>query len=246
MKKNLVFLFSLIGYCVCINNDCDIESTDRISQNNHDFEDDCIVHPCNISDTKCIRNFFATHGHCTPMYGPVPDPFRIELMILLTSTSNISVTIADVQVSGLNGEITSFYINKKTNNLVIAFEAKNVTVSSPRITFIYNRKGKEPIRLTDGFFITYSSVTYTATIPNIKNLQLSEAYVYAYLHDNDPNFCLGPGIAQSNDPVVIKEFNDVLKKMGQIGKEASIIQARNFMNVFIQNNICDFGLNITY
>nr|BAS31051.1 fibrohexamerin homolog1 [Samia ricini] len=245
MKKYLCLLFSLIGHYVCTEHDYGTESTDRRSQNNQESGNN-IIYPCSTSDLKCIREFFCAHARCKPTYGRVPDPFKVDRFDYTMATSNISYTLSNVELTGLNGKVTSFYINKKTDNLVIALEVKNVTMSSPVMTFIYNRKGKEPIQLSDDYFVTYGSTTFTVIIPNIKDLQLGKAYCYAYLDDSKPNVGLGDNFRNSCDPVVKRAYKDLLKKIPDAAKEALIVQAFNYVKIIIQNSICDFGLKITY
>nr|BAS31053.1 fibrohexamerin homolog3 [Samia ricini] len=194
---------------------------------------------------KCIRELFCAHASCKPVHGLVPDPFKIDQLEFPMTTSNLSYILDNIEIIGFNGRITSFYINKNTDNLVFAFEVKNVTLATPRLTIIFNRKGKEPIKLTDTFFTTFGSATFTATIPNIKHLQMDKAYAYAYLDDSNPDYDFGPGFWKSCDPIVSQESKSLLRNIPEISREALIVQAFNYLKIFVQNTICDFGLPIT-
>ncbi|XP_004922637.2 fibrohexamerin-like [Bombyx mori] len=233
MRNYLCLIFILVSFFGCAKSSSEHPGSDY----------DSIRRPCPSFNIDCIRSYFQYHASCVPHYEPIPDPLYLQKYSLYIANSNITVELNDVKVQGLlNAKIVEFYINKRTDKLVLAIETEKLTVETPRMLMKYLRKAQEPIELVDNLYVGYGVVTITATMPYINNIQLTNAEVTAYAEDGNPPYTMGPNINNSSDPVVKTSYEHLLNNIPFNIREAFVTQGPLFMANYIQYNICDFGL----
>ncbi|XP_012551242.1 fibrohexamerin-like [Bombyx mori] len=233
MRNYLCLIFMLFSCFSCA----------RSSSKHPDSDYDSIRRPCPSFNIDCIRSYFQHHASCVPHYEPIPDPLYLQKYSLYIANSNITVELNDVKVQGLlNAKIVEFYINKRTDKLVLAIETEKLSIDTPRLLMKYHRKAQEPIELVDKLYVGYGVVTITATIPYINNIQLTNAEVTTYAEDGNAPYTTGTNINNSPDLVVKTSYDSLLNNMPFTIREALVTQGPLFMANYIQYNICDFGL----
>ncbi|XP_061380945.1 fibrohexamerin-like [Danaus plexippus] len=152
-----------------------------------------IEKPCRIYDVNCIRQFFAEHSRCNITYGPVPDPLYDPTYTLYLPRINVTLTSLKVEYRGLNGKIVEFYINPKTDKLVLSVNFEGLSFGSNDNYFQFARVGREPLVTNTFLNVSYTIVSSTITIPNLKDLQLQNSEVFSFSDTPDvPIFDVGP------------------------------------------------------
>ncbi|CAG9571936.1 unnamed protein product [Danaus chrysippus] len=194
-----------------------------------------IERPCRIYDVNCIRKFFAEHSHCKITYGPVPDPlYRPDLSLHLPGI-NVTVTALKVEYNRLNGKIVEFYVNTKTDRLVLAVDFEELRFIGNDNYFQFQRPGKEPLVTNDSFNITYQSVGSTITIPNLKNLQLKDSEVFSYSTQLAPVYQIGPQVF--GDVRLLPTAVNFLRDPQSTIPEEFLFESTFFIASFIQYSI---------
>ncbi|KAJ8728694.1 hypothetical protein PYW07_006390 [Mythimna separata] len=167
---------------------------------NTGYKLDRIYRPCAFDDLNCIRRVFAQNSDCKPVKGPVDDPYILDWLPIHLAHANVTFILKNAQVGGLNDwKIKEFYVNKVTDKLVLEVVFKAITVYCPAALVKYHRKGKESVELSDYSTVIYKDISLTLTVPNIKDLQLSDADVYAYIPDANPPFSVGSAMTDNSD-----------------------------------------------
>ncbi|KOB69466.1 Fibroin P25 [Operophtera brumata] len=204
-----------------------------------------VIYPCVLDDWQCIRKFFADNSKCTPSFGPISDPLRLERITQYYPSSNLTAIQTKFTVTGLaNSMVTEFYVNNDTGNLVFAINFKDLNETSPKAYFRYKRKAKESIVLEDYTSVLYSSGTFTAVISKVPHLRLDLAEVHADIDNAAPPFYIGPAAYNSTDPDVIGAFAAFSSDIPTAIQEAFLFKSQLYIAVYIQEYICDFGLKI--
>ncbi|XP_075982243.1 fibrohexamerin-like isoform X2 [Anticarsia gemmatalis] len=197
MKRLLCFIF-LFGL-VQGNGDYWVGHIDGYGSpvvNRHETHHAHIEKPCHLHDTNCIRQFFARNSGCTPVHGPAPDPYIIKKGPIETPHSNVTITINNAQLKGLNtGRIKEFYINKKTGVLVLEVVFGKIVVYSPRTVVTHHLRGREPEERADFTNIEFIDMSLTLTIPYHNGFDLAHSHVYTYM-TNKPHLIAGPGLTK--------------------------------------------------
>ncbi|XP_075982362.1 uncharacterized protein LOC142980709 [Anticarsia gemmatalis] len=142
----------------------------------------------------------------------------------------------DVQVKGLNsGKIEHFYINKKTDTLVMEVEFENLIVETKSV-MEYHRKGKEPIIGSDYSTIKFRHLSLTLTVQHLHDPNRAKKHVYAYLSDPNPPLKNGPGL------YIIEDIEDSHKQwmrdVALSAREAMTTQGPAYFDAYFENNIC--------
>ncbi|CAH1634756.1 unnamed protein product [Spodoptera littoralis] len=116
-----------------------------------------IVRPCAIHDVYCIREFFTYNTQCSITEGPAPDPFIPHKIGLNTPHANLTFTLNNPRIKGLNNwKIKEFYINKASGILVMEVGFSSIVVDTPKCIVTYYRKGKESLHTSDFTNIEYN------------------------------------------------------------------------------------------
>ncbi|XP_050551676.1 fibrohexamerin-like [Spodoptera frugiperda] len=201
-----------------------------------------IVTPCSIHDVNCIRGFFAYNTQCSITGGSAPDPYIPDKIYLPTPHANLTFTLNNPRIKGLNNwKIKEFYINKATGVLVMEVEFSSIVVQTPKCVVTYYRKGKESLETADFTEIEYKDLSMTLSIPDLKDPQLSGAHVYTYVADGKPKYTLGPGIYKTKDPGFQRALIDVESKVDISLVEIFVTQGPIFFSKFFQSSICDIA-----
>ncbi|XP_045778803.1 fibrohexamerin-like [Maniola jurtina] len=152
-----------------------------------------IKRPCRVYDMFCIRKYFAKHSRCKEALGPAPTPLYKAQSTFYIPRANLTITSLRVEYSGINGQVVEFYINKKTNKLVLAVEFKAFMFRADENYFRFHRRGKEPIVNMEPIFnITYPSLVGTITIPNLKDLRFKDSESFLYRDEPELIVVIGP------------------------------------------------------
>ncbi|XP_004922635.1 fibrohexamerin [Bombyx mori] len=204
-----------------------------------------IKRPCPNFDLNCIREYFSRNSQCQLVMGSVPDPLPLNYYRVDIPNSNLTVEYHDVKTRGFDTiKIIEFYINSKTEKLVLAAEVQSLKLASPKTIFKYNRKAKEPIVRSDALEVDYGTLTFTAVFPSISDLQLSNAEVFSYVHEINPKFILGPLLSFSLDSETQSQLGKLLNNIAVSLQEVFEAQGTILMTSYIQYDICDFGLEL--
>ncbi|KAF9424386.1 hypothetical protein HW555_000525 [Spodoptera exigua] len=197
-----------------------------------------IVRPCSIHDVNCIRGFFAYNTQCSIAEGPAPDPFVPDKIFLPTPHANLTFTLNNPQIKGLNNwKIKD--INKITGVLVMEVVFDSIVVHTPKCIVTYYRRGKEPLQTADYTEIDYKGLSMTLTIPDLKDPQLSEAHVFTYVPDSKPVYVLGPDIYKMKDPEFQRAIFVAESKVEISLVELFVSQGPILFSKFFQSSICD-------
>ncbi|XP_063623063.1 uncharacterized protein LOC134795162 [Cydia splendana] len=203
-----------------------------------------IERPCQVYDTFCIRKFFAEHSKCKISGRRLPDPFFRAQAGYQYASANISVTAVNGIYNGIsNARVEEFYINKVTDNLVIAFFFDDVSIISNNTNAKFYLRGREPEVHTDFASLDFRETSVTMIIPGIKNLRLDRAEIFSV--NLIAPFTAGPRIGLSSDPEVVAMF----LYLGTVGIPVEIFEEIStegvfFATTYLQYNICDFGLKV--
>ncbi|XP_061717493.1 uncharacterized protein LOC133525221 [Cydia pomonella] len=204
-----------------------------------------IQRPCQSYDTFCIRKFFAQHSQCKISGRQVPEPlFRAQTTLNIPNT-NVSATFNNMEYRGIkDGRVAEFYVDKATDNLVIAVDFNQVTFGSQTLYLKYYLRGREPVVVEDAAGATFVQVSVTAVIPDLKDLKLDRAEIFTYNGDPVPPFLAGPRLALSTDPEVVTMFAGTVANVPTDAQESLMTEGVFYILNFIQYNICDFGLKV--
>ncbi|CAH2234678.1 jg6150 [Pararge aegeria aegeria] len=207
-----------------------------------------IARPCRVFDMFCIRQHFVKHSHCNETFGPAPTPLYKAQSTFYVPRVNMSVTSLKVEYTGINGRVEEFYINEKTDKLLLAVQFTNFVFGSNENYFRFHRKGREPIVTMDFFNVSYTSLVVTIIIPKLEDLQLQDSEVFLYSNDFTPVFVVGPRAFSSPDPqeqqTLLQTFVAFIAQTADDIKEGFATDAHFLIASFIKYNICDFGLQI--
>ncbi|XP_061717259.1 uncharacterized protein LOC133525053 [Cydia pomonella] len=221
-------------------------------RNNHKFAFDegnpdihgIIERPCQVYDTFCIRKFFAEHSKCKISGRRLPEPFFRAQAGYQYASANISVTAVDGIYDGLsNARVEEFYINKVTDNLIIAFYFDDVSIRSNNTNAKFYLRGREPEVHTDFASLDFRKTTVTMIIPGLNNLRLDRAETFT----ESPlvPFSAGPRIGLSSDPEVVSMFLYLVTAGVPVETREEISTEGVFLaTTYLQYNICDFGLKV--
>ncbi|KAI5638765.1 fibroin p25 domain-containing protein [Phthorimaea operculella] len=204
-----------------------------------------IERPCPTYDLNCIRVFFEHHGHCKKTFGPVPEPISRPQSNIYFPRVNLTLSIVDQRISGLNGRIEEFYINRETDRLVIAVEFTNLTQTSDKVYFKSHRPRREPVVTVTSYFSVFDPIIITAVIPKIDNLQLDDAEVTAFITGQTARFAVTPTLVTSTDPQPAMSVATAFTNLSEDMQELFLTDSSYLIATYIQYNICDFGLLLT-
>ncbi|KAJ8720917.1 hypothetical protein PYW08_006382 [Mythimna loreyi] len=211
---------------------------------NTGYKLDRVYRPCAFDDVDCIRRVFAQNSDCKPVKGPIDDPYVLDWLPIHLAHANVTFILKNAQVGGLNNwKIKEFYLNKVTDKLVLEVVFKAITVYSPAALVKYLRKGKESVEMSDYTTVIYKDLSLTLTVPNIKDLQLFDADVYAYIPDSNPPFSVGSAITDNSDPFLATVFKEMLSNIAVGLKEVFVYKGPAILNAFLEGAICDFYTN---
>ncbi|KAL0829925.1 hypothetical protein ABMA28_003398 [Loxostege sticticalis] len=208
-------------------------------------KDPDIYYPCDFEDDiDCVRHFFASSGQCKEVHNYGNKPVYRTRLVTYEPGFNLTIVLNKSRIKYIGDRITRFYINKKTDNLVMAVDFEGINVDTKFSTFFYQRRGQEPIKRTDFTNGTYP-VTLTAVIPLKKGINFKESRVTAYFASLPENFEVGPKVLASTDPVVLQVNAAFLANLSQALLESSLAEAPSLYFGYLQKYICDFGIPIS-
>ncbi|CAB3232219.1 unnamed protein product [Arctia plantaginis] len=120
------------------------------------------VRPCQKGDLDCIKSFFATNFKCTP--GSADSHIiKVKQQRFEVPVTGMTVTIHNAQVKGLDkGQIQEFYINNKTDILVMEVTFDQIVIDSERTEWLQYHIGRAPTEVED----------YTSSIFNASDVNL--------------------------------------------------------------------------
>ncbi|XP_052749768.1 uncharacterized protein LOC116412934 [Galleria mellonella] len=207
-----------------------------------DNEEDEIYRPCHIDDLNCMRKFLASRRHCYPPPGRVPDPYLRDNSILNYVDFNITVININSKISGLNGIIKEFHVNKRTNQLVIAVWFDTIDVPTERSVVYHHRNGRVPIVTSDWSRIIYRRTLITTTTPLSSTIDFRYTVVYGYSEDGNPRYGFGSGINNHPSPIVQGNVASFMANIDLAVRNAFLTEARSYIRIFIQNVLCGYDV----
>ncbi|XP_038218778.1 uncharacterized protein LOC119837321 [Zerene cesonia] len=203
-----------------------------------------IERPCRVFDLNCIRRYFSTHGKCKEVYGPVPDPLYRAQSTEHLPRLNLTYTGYDITYRGENGKIEEFYINRKTNRLLLALQLRNFNVLLDKFYLRFQRRGREPVVRSTTLNVTYAALTLTIIIPNLKDLQFDKSEVFTFAEDANPPFSIDPNLFLTADPTVLQGGTEFLLGVPINEQEGFFKDSIYYITSYIQYAICDFGYKL--
>ncbi|CAF4761842.1 unnamed protein product [Pieris macdunnoughi] len=212
--------------------------------NQIDNGEDEIERPCKSLDNHCVRNWLHEHSSCKKTFGSVPDPLHRVQATQQLPRINLTMSAIDVSYNGLNGRIEEFYVNRKTDQVVLAVEFRNVVLQTNNSYYIFYRRAKEPVVTNDFYIVRLSSLIVTATIPRIDNLRYDRSEHFTYSNDPTSTFIVGPTSFAHRDPVVQRVFLALISNLPINVREIVISEGPFLMANFIQYSLCDFGIKV--
>ncbi|CAB3225205.1 unnamed protein product [Arctia plantaginis] len=192
------------------------------------------VRPCQKGDLDCIKRFFATNFKCTP--GSADSHIiKVKQQRFEVPVTGMTVTIHNAQVKGLDkGQIQEFYINNKTDILVMEVTFDQIVIDSERTEWLQYHIGRAPTEVEDYTSSIFKDLKLTMTILNVSDLNSSSCYVYALIPDaSDVNLIKGPGLSGLD---VTELFN--------MARDAMLTEGKALMEAFLRSQICDLKCEI--
>ncbi|KAL4713500.1 hypothetical protein ACJJTC_010485 [Scirpophaga incertulas] len=217
-------------------------NTDKIESKDREV-DNHLFHPCKNNGDDCIKQYLTMNSQCAPIY-PYKNKHKIfrEKSISYLPNFNLTLSITNSEIDGLDGKVEQFYINKKTGNLIYAVDFKSITIDSKMTYFIINQRGKEPVVVGDFVKIKFAPTVLTAVIPiSYSGLSLKDALISADI-SGLPIYDLGPKASKTPDPVVQRTLLAYTINMKTGVRELFLTEAYTYFIEYLQNYICDFGI----
>ncbi|XP_063831788.1 uncharacterized protein LOC135080994 [Ostrinia nubilalis] len=223
----------------------DIECGDRDRVNGNQSNRNCdVYYPCDFEDdVDCIRHYFASSGQCKEVDNDYRKPVFRDRLVTYLPGFNLTIIVAKTRLTYVGDRINRFYVNKKTGNLIMTVDFEGIVIDSRYTTFIYQRRGQEPIKRADYTNGTFPA-TLTAVIPLKNGLDIKESRVTAYIPSVIPPF-FGPKISNSTEPIVVQVNTALYANLPQAVLEYFLIEAPSLYFGYLQHYICDFGIPIS-
>ncbi|KAL0879548.1 hypothetical protein ABMA27_003286 [Loxostege sticticalis] len=252
MRYNIFLLVLVLGLCYSVlgqDANGDQNADDSSSTNDSDNSDgrskseDDIYNICENTEKKaCVKNFFRTSFQCfVARFDDRQPVYRKRQTAYVPSVNLTLITTRDV-ITFSGSEIKNFYMNSKTNNLVMTVSFESIRIESGFTYYVISQRGQEPVIVGDSVNVTYTP-TLTAIIPIINyKIDMKSASVHAYLYDASPKYEIGPGIAESSNPVVKKTVEALLSNLPTVLQEVFLTEAKSFFLSYFQSQICIFGV----
>ncbi|KAL0829924.1 hypothetical protein ABMA28_003397 [Loxostege sticticalis] len=207
-------------------------------------KDPDIYYPCDFEDDiDCVRHYFASSGQCKEVHNYANKPVYRDRLVAYVPGLNLTAVLVKSRLTFVGDKIIRFYINKKTQNLVMAVDFKSINVDTIRTTFIYQRRGQEPFKLADYTNGTFT-VTLTAVIPIKKGIDFKESRVTAYISSIE-QVEIGPKVLTSTEPVAVKTNAAIYADLPKAVLEYYLTEGPSSYFAYLQKYICDFGIPIS-
>ncbi|XP_063831916.1 uncharacterized protein LOC135081107 [Ostrinia nubilalis] len=204
-----------------------------------------IYYPCDFEDDiDCIRHYFASSGQCKETHNYARKPVYRDRLVVYLPGFNLTLIVTKTRIKYIGDRINRFYINKKTDNLIMSVDFENINIDSRYTTFIYQRRGQEPIKRADFTNATFSA-TLTAVVPLKKGIDFKQSRVTAYISDPITVPAIGPRVLGSTQPVVTQVNTAFLANLPQLFLEIFLTEAPSLYFGYLQKYICDFGIPIS-
>ncbi|GBP42463.1 Fibrohexamerin [Eumeta japonica] len=199
-----------------------------------------IVRPCPNFDVDCVRHYFLSSGLCASPAGRVPDPLRDPLKYVYLPNVNGSAIMEDMLVTGMNGDIVEFYINKKKDRAVLAFRIKEFDVESKSAHITYLPAAREPITAATTVTEKNGTVLFTVVFEGTRPLNPRHNFTYARI-EVLPILTTGP------EPWLSKAmYSGIFANPETTYREGYLTAAPHYSNIFIHYTLCDFGVHHKY
>ncbi|CAG4976342.1 unnamed protein product [Colias eurytheme] len=135
-------------------------------------------------------------------------------------------------------------INKKTDRLLLALQLRNFNVLIDKFYLRFQRRGREPVVRSTALNITYSALTLTIIIPNLKDLQFDKSEVFTFTEDANPPYTIDPTIFLTTDPTVLQALTEFVLAVPINLQEGFFKESIYYITNYIQYAICDFGYKL--
>ncbi|KAL0895165.1 hypothetical protein ABMA27_013616 [Loxostege sticticalis] len=222
MMEAVIFLTLFIGFC-------------------HAGDKSCFEYPCGQDDIdiSCVRDFLLKKCECKSSCHSDGKPIHLKNAIAYVPNVDLSVDVTDAQTTYYGSKIIAFYLNTKTDRLVLAVDYSGLGLDSPTSYFQIARKAQEPLEVKDYVNVTYAA-TLTAHVPwGPHGLVPEDVTVTAYITDPMPCYKLGPCVTEN--PLIQETLTRFLADRETSVKELFLTKAYYFFWIWLQNYACDFG-----
>ncbi|KAL4713468.1 hypothetical protein ACJJTC_010453 [Scirpophaga incertulas] len=200
-----------------------------------------IIRPCPDYSLSCVQKYFTDNAQCTvpildaPYTITYPFPWKI---VYGSSNTTIIYSRLDFITSCIS--ILDFFINPATDKAVLTVQFFDLTAFANHFDIYFHRMGQEPARMsTNGTFLFYPIIV-TATIPNVRNLQMRNAFFATVCVNGLASYTLGPKVMYDvNTQFYFDQYIADLQNRSQ--HFLYYIMAFVF-KAFVKYNICDFDI----
>ncbi|KAL0829932.1 hypothetical protein ABMA28_003405 [Loxostege sticticalis] len=252
MESKLVFLLLLVCVSYTVGDDSDGDSSDSNSSDSNSSgsdgssssEDDNYFYPCSSDDLDCIRDYFANTNLCSKVSHEDGKSIHRDVLVAHLPKFNGTFVCLDDTITFYGSSIAAFYVDKKTNNLVMSISCEGINVYTAKAKLAIHVRGHEPVRAEDFINVTYTT-EITAVMPNAGRHGVAAASVSSYNINAQPPFELGPEIADNSNEIVKEFVQAVLSDIPTAVAELHLTKAPYLFYVYLQEYICNFGIEYT-
>ncbi|XP_052749767.1 uncharacterized protein LOC128200419 [Galleria mellonella] len=204
----------------------------------HEYAPEEIIRPCYRGDLECMQKFIDSRSNCDRPLNRVPDPYLREYSLIYLVDFNITVIHINSNLSGLNGEIEDFHINKNTNQLVIAVWFDKIDVSVENTVVYFHRRREVPIVTGDRSRIVYRRTHITTIVPLSPTIDFNHMLATAYSEEDNLQLTFGPGITAA--PGVQTSVATVVGNLDLATRNILFTESRSFISIFIKHVLCGY------
>ncbi|KAL0829931.1 hypothetical protein ABMA28_003404 [Loxostege sticticalis] len=250
METKLLFLLLLACVAYTVGQDSSDSSDSSDSNDNSSSsgsgsgEDNDYSYPCSLDDLDCIRDYFAQSGMCTKVSHQDGKSIQRPKLVGFLPSFNSSYTCLDNTITFDGSKIESFYVNKRSNNLVMTIYFDGCSVYTERLQLAIHVRGRENVLVEDYVNITYTAAL-TGIFPKAGLNGLIGAAVSSYNINPSPPLELGAKISESSNEVVSNWYNALENDISTGVNELLLTEGPFLYSLYIQTYICNYGVEHT-
>ncbi|CAH2056546.1 unnamed protein product, partial [Iphiclides podalirius] len=193
-----------------------------------------IVRPCQLTDLACIGRILAANSYCNPyVVGRIPERYTVNQYRFDVPYFNATYIDNNLVVTNSNRcNVSEFFINRSTNNVVLAIDCPQLNFASDRL-LIQHASLQEDRTYSYRIQGTYPLIRLTTNLPYRNGLNLCTSFNFADVAAL-PTFLLNP-----NNP----QTASYLTPLTVFERECFFWRAPLLARYYINSLICDFGCN---
>ncbi|KAL0829929.1 hypothetical protein ABMA28_003402 [Loxostege sticticalis] len=214
------------------------------SQSSGSDDDNDYSYPCSLDDLNCVRNYFAQSGMCSKVSHEDGETVQSEKLVCFTPKFNASYTCLDDSITFYGSKLKEFYVNTKSNNLVMSVSFEAINLYTPKAIVDLQVSGQEDVVVETYINVTYS-VVLTLIVPNAGRDGLARASVTSYNTNAVPPFAFGTEVTESSNEVIKNFWNALVQDVATAVQELFLTKGRYLAFIYLQSYICDYGVQYT-